>query len=84
MHTSTIRAAGGSIAVTIPQTIAITVGFHADDKVSFEIDAGRLVVSPVSRRTYTLQDLLDMQGAQPLAIGKGWDTLPATGREVAL
>ena len=84
MHTSTLRAAGGSIAVTIPQSLAKSTGLHAGDKVSFEFDAGRLIISPVSRRKYTLQELLDMQGTAPLLIDKGWDAMPAAGQEVAL
>lgn len=84
MHTSTLRAAGGSIAVTIPQSLAKTSGLHAGDKVSFEFDAGRLIISPVSRRKYSLQELLDMQGSEPLLIDKAWDNMPASGQEVAL
>ena len=84
MHTSTLRAAGGSIAVTIPQAILQSTGLHAGDKVSFEFDAGRLIISPVSRRKYTLAQLLAMQGAEPLLIDKSWDAMPASGQEVAL
>ena len=84
MHTSTLRAAGGSIAVTIPQTLAKSTGLHPGDKVSFEFDAGRLILSPVNRRKYSLEELLAMQGRKPLMIDKGWDTMPASGQEVAL
>ena len=84
MHTSTLRAAGGSIAVTIPQTLAKSTGLHPGDKVSFEFDAGRLILSPVNRRKYSLDELLAMQGREPLMIDKGWDTMPASGQEVAL
>ena len=84
MHTSTLRAAGGSIAVTIPQALAKTTGLHPGDKVSFEFDAGRLIISPVSRRKYSLSELLAMQGTDPLLIDKAWDTMPASGQEVAV
>jgi len=84
MHTSTLSAAGGSIAVTIPQALAKSTGLHPGDKVSFEFDAGRLILSPVNRRKYSLDDLLAMQGREPLVIDKGWDTMPAAGQEVAL
>ena len=50
MLTSTLRAAGGSIAVTIPQSLAKASGLQAGDKVSFEFEAGRLIISPVTRR----------------------------------
>ena len=84
MHTSTLRAAGGSIAVTIPTELARSTGLHAGDKVNFEFDAGRLIISPVQRRKYSLDDLLAMQGNEPLVIDKAWDTMPASGQEVPL
>ena len=84
MHTSTLRAAGGSIAVTIPNAVMHSTGLHAGDKVSFEFDAGRLIISPVSRRKYTLVQLLAMQGDEPLLIDKSWDAMPVSGQEVAL
>jgi antitoxin component of MazEF toxin-antitoxin module len=84
MHTSTLRAAGGSIAVTIPQSLAKTTGLQAGDKVSFEADAGRLIISPVHRRKYSLHELLAMQGDEPLVIDQDWDHMPAAGKEVLL
>jgi antitoxin ChpS len=82
MHTSTLRAAGGSIVVTIPHALAQKTGWRPGDKVNFELDAGRLIVSPVRRRKYSLADLLAMQGSAPLLIDKGWDTMPPAGQEV--
>jgi len=84
MHTSTLRAAGGSIAVTIPQSLAKSTGLHPGDKVSFELDAGRLIISPMSRRKYSLHDLLAMQGDEPLLIDKAWDAMPTLGQEAAV
>ena len=82
MHTSTLRAAGGSIAVTIAQPLAKSIGLHPGDKVSFEFDAGRLIISPIGRRKYSLQELLAMQGDEPLLINKAWDNMPPKGQEV--
>lgn len=82
MHTSTLRAAGGSIAVTIPQSVMKNTGLQAGDKVSFEIDGGRLIISPVNRRQYTLTDLLAMQGDKPLIIDHDWDAMPPMGNEL--
>lgn len=84
MHTSTLRAAGGSIAVTIPQSLANSTGLRPGDKVSFQFDAGRLIISPVSRRKYSLHELLAMQGDEPLVIDKDWDNIPAVGQEVTV
>ena len=82
MHISTRRAAGGSIAVTIPQSLTKFTGLHPGDKVSFEFDAGRLIISPISQRKYSLQKLLAMQGDEPLVIDKDLDNMPAVGQEV--
>lgn len=82
MHTSTLRAAGGSIAVTIPQSVMKSTGLQAGDKVSFEIEAGRLIISPVSRRKYTLNDLLALQGGEPLLVDHDWDAMAPKGNEL--
>lgn len=84
MHTSTLRAVGGSIAVTIPQALAKTTGLHPGDTVSFEYEAGRLIVSPLIRRKYSLQELLAMQGDEPLLVDQAWDAMPVAGQEVAI
>ncbi len=82
-HVNT-RAAGGSIAVTIPQALLKTTGLHPGDKVSFEFDAGRLIVSHVNRSRCSLQDLLAMLGRQPLLIDKCWESMPTTEGEETL
>ena len=64
--------------------LAKSTGLHPGDKVSFEFDAGRLIISPISRRKYSLQELLAMQGDEPLVIDKAWDNMPAVGQEVPL
>lgn len=82
MHVSTIRAAGGSIAVTIPQLLAKSTGLQPGDKVNFEFNDGHLIISPLSRRKYSLREVLAMQGDEPLLIDESWDAMPATGQEV--
>ncbi len=84
MHTSTLRAAGGSIALTIPLPLARALGLHVGDKVELDTQKGRLVVAPLSRVKYSLADLLAMQGGEPLAIDREWDTMPAVGHEAPL
>lgn len=84
MHTSTLRAAGGSVALTIPQSLVRALGLHAGDKVTLDTQKGRLVVAPLSRVKYSLADLLAMQGNEPLAIDREWDTMPPVGHEADL
>lgn len=82
-HTATLRALGQSVAVTIPQAVAVSTGLYAGGKVNLEIDAGRLVMAKATRRKYTLRDLLAMQVNKPLQIDSQWDAMPDVGREVA-
>lgn len=54
------------------------------DKVELDAQQGRLVAAPVTRLKYSLDDLLAMQGNEPLTIDREWDAMPATGKEVGL
>lgn len=61
----------------IPQAL----GLHIGDKVELDAQQGRLVVAPVARIKYSLNELLAIQGNKPLAIDREWDTMPAVGKE---
>ena len=84
MHTSTIRAAGGSVALTLPQVLVKALGLRAGDTVHLESDNGKLIVSPMTRKRYTAADLVAMQGDAPLWVDAGWDAMPPVGAEVPL
>ena len=84
MHTSTLRAAGDSIAVTISQSLTKSSDLQAGDRVSFEAEAGRLIISPISRKRYRLQELMAMQGDEPLVCDQAWETMAAVGKELPL
>jgi antitoxin ChpS len=84
MYTSTLRAAGGSIALTIPQPLARLLSLHAGEAVTLEADGGRLVIAPQRHKRYTVADLVDMQGTTPLMVDTNWDTMPAAGKEAAV
>lgn len=84
MHTTTLRAAGGSVALTIPQALVRTLGLQIGDKVELDAQQGRLVVIPATRLKYSLEDLLAMQGNEPLMTDTAWDAMPAVGNEAPL
>lgn len=84
MHTATLRSLGGSIAVTIPAALVKSLGLDAGAQVSFTAQGDGLMLSPVGRRKYALEDLLAMQGNKPLTKDAQWDTMPAMGQEVPL
>ena len=83
MHTSTLRAVGGTIALTIPQPLARLLSLQAGEAVTLEADGGRLVVAPQRRKRYTVADLVAMQGAAPLIVDADWDAMPNIGNEAA-
>ena len=84
MHTATLRSLGGSIAVTIPSPLVKALGLDVGTQVSFTTQGDALLLSPMGRRKYSLDDLLAMQGGKPLARDAQWDTMPAVGQEVPL
>lgn len=84
MHTTTLRAVGGSVALTIPQALVRALGLHSGDKVELDIQQGRLMIVPVARLKYSLDEVLAMQGSEPLLTDRDWDSMPSAGNEAAL
>lgn len=80
MHTSTLRAIGGSVSVTLPRQFLRSLGLDTGAQVEVTIEDGRLVLSPVRPR-YTLADL--MRGMKPgdMPTAEGWETMPPAGNE---
>jgi antitoxin MazE len=58
MITTHIRKWGNSLAVRFPQSLLAQLSLQADEEVEISIDAGRLILSPVKKPKYTLDDLL--------------------------
>jgi antitoxin MazE len=55
---SRVQKWGNSLAVRIPKPFASEVGLREDAQVELSINEGALVITPVSRHTYNLADLL--------------------------
>jgi len=58
MHTTNLRKVGGSIMLTVPPAILDILHLHAGATVGLAVDHGRLVVEPIVRPRYSLDDLL--------------------------
>lgn len=84
MHTATLRSMGGSIAVTIPSPLVKALGLDVGSKVSFTAQGDSLMLSPLGRRKYSLDELLAMQGKKPLVMDSQWDAMSAAGQEMPL
>jgi antitoxin MazE len=70
---------GNSLAVRIPPSLATETGLAADSLVELAQVAGKLVITPASRKP-TLEELL--QGITPENLHGEWETGPAVGGEV--
>lgn len=58
MHTTNLRKVGGSIMLAVPPALLDVLHLAAGAKVGLTVDNGRLVVEPVARPRYTLDELL--------------------------
>jgi len=81
MHTSTLRAIGGSVSVTLPRQLLRSLGLEAGARVAVELEGGRLVLSP-ARPRYRLDQLLKGMRKGDMPRAEGWDDMAPVGREV--
>ncbi|MGH9661623.1 MAG: AbrB/MazE/SpoVT family DNA-binding domain-containing protein [Bryobacteraceae bacterium] len=55
---ATVKKWGASAAVRIPASVMAATHLHVDEVVEVREEAGRIVIEPVRRKTYDLNDLL--------------------------
>jgi antitoxin component of MazEF toxin-antitoxin module len=74
-----IQKWGNSAAVRVPATTLRELGLALGDRLDLKIDAGRLVLSPTTRRPR----LADLLAATPRRNNRaeGWDEMAGTERE---
>ncbi|MGH8549411.1 MAG: AbrB/MazE/SpoVT family DNA-binding domain-containing protein [Methylococcales bacterium] len=58
MYTTSLRKVGGSIMLAVPPAILDLLHLHPGATVGLAVEKGRLVVEPVRRPRYTLDELL--------------------------
>ena len=58
MVTTHIKKWGNSLAVRFPQSLLAQLNLKEDGEVEISIDEGRLILSPVRKPKYTLDELL--------------------------
>lgn len=80
MHTSTLRAVGGSVSVTLPRQMLRSLGLEAGATVTVALEGGRLVLAPVRPR-YTLADLIAGMKPGDLPTAPDWSDAAPVGRE---
>jgi len=58
MITTHIRKWGNSPAIRLPQSLLAQLNLKTDEEVEINIDEGRLILTPVKKPKYTLDELL--------------------------
>jgi antitoxin ChpS len=58
MHTTNLRKVGGSIMLAVPPTILELLNLQPGATVGVTIDAGRLIIEPLPKPHYSLDQLL--------------------------
>jgi antitoxin ChpS len=58
MHTTNLRKVGGSVMLAVPPALLDILHLAAGEKVGLAVENGRLVVEPMARPRYTLDELL--------------------------
>jgi antitoxin ChpS len=81
---TTLRAVGGSIAMTIPKSIVDELDLKADVKVDLAVEDGKLVIRTNKRPKYKLADLLAQcdPNAERTAEELEWLNAPSVGTEI--
>ena len=74
-----IQKWGNSLGLRIPKSFAEETGVQAGSEVDLSVDNGDLIIRPIRKRKYRLQDLLQRISASNLH--DGIDTGNAVGRE---
>jgi antitoxin MazE len=71
---------GNSLALRIPKSFAVESSIEQGTLVDVSVVEGKLVVAPVTDKTYTLTELLD--GVTKRNIHREVDTGPSVGKEL--
>ena len=81
MQNATLRNLGGSVAVTLPRKLLASIGLDTGSKVNIEIDNGRLVLSPATKK-YSLTEMVAGLKVGDLPSDSDFENMPIAGREV--
>ena len=77
---TTVKKWGNSAAVRIPASVVQAMRLHLDDVVDVREDAGRIVIEPVMRQAYSLDELL--KGITLKNLNRPADFGPPAGKEI--
>ncbi len=83
-HTSNLRKVGGSIMLAVPPALLDALGLTADSPVGLTVKSGKLLVEPMTRPRYTLDELIAQCRSKGRASAgeRQWTGAPGVGREI--
>ena len=83
MQTTFLRKVGGSVMLSVPPALLDLLSLSAGAEVGLSVDDGRLVVHPLRKPRYSLDELLAASDYSALLSGdeREWADAPPRGRE---
>ena len=75
-----IKKWGNSLALRIPKLFALDVNLKPNNMVDISIDKGRIIITPISEKEYSLKKLLE--GVTKNNLHEEFDTGAPVGKEI--
>ena len=79
-----IKKWGNSLAARIPKAIAKMLDLRLDQKINIEAENGRIIITPVTEKEYTIDELLKQCTPDSVKLDeddKNWLNADPVGRE---
>jgi antitoxin MazE len=75
-----IQKWGNSLAIRIPKSFALNVNLKQNELVDISIDKGKIIISPIAQKEYSLEELL--KGVSENNLHSEIDTGAPAGKEI--
>jgi antitoxin MazE len=75
-----IQKWGNSLALRIPKSFALNVNLKQNELVDISIDKGKIIISPMAQKEYSLEELL--KGVSENNLHSEFDTGAPAGKEI--
>ncbi|MBW1727344.1 MAG: AbrB/MazE/SpoVT family DNA-binding domain-containing protein [Deltaproteobacteria bacterium] len=75
-----IQKWGNSLALRIPKSFALNVNLKQNELVDISIEKGKIIISPIAQKEYSLEELL--KGVLENNLHSEFDTGAPAGKEI--
>lgn len=79
-----VKKWGNSLAARIPKAIADMIDLHLNQKISIEVENGRIIITPVTKKKYAMDELLSQCNSNNFKLDdedRAWLNDEPVGRE---